>query len=343
MWRTARTTRRQFSASSSRISLKPEELDIICRKLKYRPGRDGETVNILDPYCGDGSILAELGKYLSAQGAEVCTYGVEAEKELKKKSKKITTKTVLGEYGNLRATNGTFSVLFLNPPVGGVNPIGVRREIVTFGDLTLPGKYLHTGALLICIMPVELLPSIANLLAIRFRNVELGKISDERAVIFATKTRGRTPDEKERKQKILALAENPEKIPELSPDKTHTVIPSKNPVITFRSNILDEEEMAEDIEKSSLWKKIQETITPDSHTIKAPKPLLPLNRTHIAVAAAAGVINGKAGNHYRKGITKEIVETLTVNDEDTVTRINTKRYVSRIRIFCQEGVFDLDY
>ena len=189
----------------------------------------------------------------------------------------------------------------------------------------------------------KVLKNIAQLLSIRFTDIEVGRISQDRIVIFGIRSRGRVDNElaKEQREYILALAEDPCLIGQLS-NRIYEITPTKESVNTFRSYILDDDELAEDVANSSLWSKIEDALTPQSRVVKAPKPLLPLNATHIAVAAAAGVINGRTGDHYRKGVTKEYIETMTLEEDSGYTTIETRRHISRVRIFSKDGVFDLE-
>lgn len=345
MRRSARLTRRQISTEQEReVPLTPDELNFICSKLTVKDGdknREGFKLNILDPYCGEGQVLRRLSEVLNT---EINLYGIEKDKDRRKTAKRIAKKVVLGGYGDLRATNGVFSLVFLHPPIGGKNPIGLPREAIAFGDLSLPGKYLYPGSVMVTIIHQNALRNIIQLLSIRFVDIEVGKISQDRIVIFGVRSRGRVDNEtaKEQREYLFALAEDPSLIDYLSP-KVYEITPTKDDVVTFRGYILDEEELAEDVLKSSLWAKVEEALSPESRIIKAPKPLLPLNNTHIAIAAAAGVINGKTGDHYRKGVTKEFVETMALEEDNGTMTIETKRHVSRVRIFSKDGVFDLEH
>lgn len=347
MQRSARLTRRQiFVEHEKYVPLTAEEMELICSKLAVKDIVDEECkINILYPYCGEGQMLKKISETLGAtlDANKINIYGIEKDKDKRRVAQKIAKKVVLGSYGDVRATNGVFSLIILHPPIGGKNPIGLPREAVAFGDLSLPGKYLYPGAVMVTVIHHKILKNIAQLLSIRFTDIEVGRISQDRIVIFGIRSKGRVDNElaKEQREYILALAEDPCLIGQLS-NRIYEITPTKENVTTFRSYILDDEELAEDVSKSSLWSKIEDALTPQSRVVKAPKPLLPLNTTHIAVAAAAGVINGRTGDHYRKGVIKEYIETMTLEEDSGYTTIETRRHISRVRIFSRDGVFDLE-
>ncbi len=344
MRRSARLTRRQISTEQEReVPLTQDELNLILSKLTANIEDEDEEskINILDPYCGDGHNLLSLSQSLDTN---TCLYGIERNKDKRREAKRLLDKVVLGTYGDLRVTNGVFSLVVLHPPIGGKNPVGMPRESIVFGDLSLPGKYLYPGSIMVTIIHQKVIKNIAQLLSIRFTDIEVGKISEDRVVIFGVRSKGRVENELAREQReyLFELAQEPDLIPELS-DKVYEIPPTQDDVITFRGYILDDEELAEDTADSSLWERVAEALTPESRLVEAPKPLLPLSDTHVAVAAAAGVINGRTGDHYRKGVTKEVSETISLEEDNTVTTIQTKRHVSRVRIFSKDGVFDLEH
>ena len=84
----------------------------------------------------------------------VKTYGVEPDQENRKIAKKRLTKTVHGNYHELRTTNA-FSLILANPPLGGKNAIGIPQEAIAFSDLTVPGKYVYPGSIVIFALPIS--------------------------------------------------------------------------------------------------------------------------------------------------------------------------------------------
>jgi hypothetical protein len=341
--RDVRASRRIYTRHRERkIPLSPEETRLIVQKLLPANSEEDLCANIIDPFCGNGNDLVLIADQLTGQGIKTKTYGIEEDKDQCRHAKTKITKAVIGKYEDILCTNGTFSLLFINPPTGAKNPVGIPREIIAFGDLTLPGKYLHAGAVLIFIAQREILPSLGTLLPQRFENISYFHVSQERVCIMGVRSKGRVDKElaQQQKETLLNLDEN---ILDLSEDITYRVVPSKNEVTTFRNKDPEDEELAENISYSSLWPQITEMLIPKSRLVKTPKPMLALNETRTAIAAAAGVINGRAGDHFRMGITKEIKDTIVVDDGDSVTTVETQRHVSRVRIFCQEGVYDLEY
>lgn len=324
----------------------PEEMALICKRLVLEQG----LINMMDPCAGKGEALRQAADYFKLAGAEPVTFAVELEESRYKEAKERLDKVVHGGYEGLRASNGVFSFLYLNPPYDWSFD-GIRQELVFLNDLTAPGKYLQTGAVMAFCIPATTLKYVANLIAIRFTNVKVYRFTDKnypvfkQVVLFGKRKQGRGDPEdiKVIKEMLLLMSEDPSSIPVLDQDDgwTITVPVSTGDVQLFKGENLDPEEIACDL-RSINWQKIEDLVTVKSSSkTELPKPLLPLKLAHIATAIAAGAVDGQAGDHYRRGVTKQITEFQKTEDEKNHIEIETQRFVSIIRVFSSEGVFDL--
>ena len=99
---------------------------------------------LLDPCSGTGEPAAEI-----AAAAECEAYGVEIHSGRAQFARRLLNKVISGNLFSVRARNGSFSVLFLNPPYDFESEDG--RTELSFLKHTLP--YLAPGGLLFFILP----------------------------------------------------------------------------------------------------------------------------------------------------------------------------------------------
>lgn len=336
----------------------PKEVELICKRLTVAPGA---TVNLLDPCCGEGNALKQIGEHLAGQGATVFTYGVELEETRAEKAKTMLTKVVKGGYENLRATNEVFSFMWLNPPYDNAGN-GQRMETNFLRNLTQPGKYLQPGGLLGFCIPQYVLKECAWIIGNRFQDVHVYRFTDEnypmfkQIVVFGYQAKGRVnPKEaKSTKEMLEAISTWPfEHVPTLAePDGIVFTIPTANGSVSlFRGSVLDPLEVAFDIDNSPAWKEFENLLMPENLREEATlkRPILPLKASHMGVAIASGAVGGNMTDHILVGITaKEVVDEVEheedgKNKKTTTTRL--ERYVTKIRVFSQhpgaEGVYTL--
>lgn len=179
----------------SRAALAPGESVAIAKMLSLSM-TEGERVNIFDPFCDNGSPLELIKTCLNLNNEEsIFTYGAEPEKYERKQAKRKLTKAVLGDYREVWTTSGCYSMMLVNPPTGGKNIAGIRREVSAFGDLTMPGKVLFPSAVVVYVVPHEILSMVADIASIRTENIRVYRLPDQRVtqkvVVFAQKSKGR--------------------------------------------------------------------------------------------------------------------------------------------------------
>lgn len=325
----------------------PDEIEHICRRLIPEQG----IINMLDACAGKGEALRQIADYFRSAGAEPLTFGVELEESRAKQAKTLLTKAVHGGYEGLRASNGVFSFQWLNPPYDWGTD-GLRLEQIFLADLTAPDKYMQPGGVIGFCIPANILKNVANLFAIRFQNVRVYRFTDKnypvfkQVVVFGQRRKGRNDPEqiKAFRDMLVSMSDDPQSIPIIDTDDgwTITVPVSAREVKLFRGENVDPEEVSQALNNMN-WDKIEDIITvKNTSRTELPKPLLPLKLTHIATAIAAGAVDGNAGDHYRRGVTKQVLETARTQDDKNDIEIETLRFVSQIRIFSEFGTQDLE-
>lgn len=326
----------------------PAEMAHVAARLAVEPG---SSVNLLDPCAGRGEALRQLADALAAKGAKVATYGVEIERERAEAAAQILDRVVKGGYEHLRCSRGVMSLMWLNPPYDH-NRLGGRVEVDFLWDLTAPDGYLVPGGLVMYCIPQESLAPAALLLATRLQDLAVYRFTDagypafHQVVVFGyrTKTR-RGPEARRDKERLEALARaGPEALPPLDADDgvRFSVPPAPGPVALFRGGLLDPEEIARDVAASPLWEKLPGLLVPDTGGARLRRPLLPLKLAHMALAIAAGAVDGNMGTHILEGTARKVVDRTEEDAGDGTTRVvEVERHVTTVRVFTREGVYEL--
>lgn len=328
----------------------PEEMALVCQRLRVKAGAN---LNLLDPCAGEGEALRQMAEALAQAGACPETYGVELEIERAQKAKALLGRVVKGGYEWLRASNGVFSALWLNPPYDlGAN--GERIEVTFLRDLTAPNKYLQNGGLLMLCIPQHVLAPAAPYLAIRFRDVRVYRFTDrnypvfKQVIVFGYREKMGGPEAKRTREWLQQLGQaGPEALLPLDAGDgiKFTVPAARGPVTLFRGSVFDPEEVISDVEGSGGWEEIGNMMLPAflAHRTELKNPLLPLKLPHVAIAISARAVDGNMGTHILEGVTKKVVDQQDITDEKgTTTILKTERHVTTVRVFSPEGVFDLD-
>jgi hypothetical protein len=317
---------------------------------------------MLDPCCGKGEALKQMGDHLITLGANPLMYGVELEENRAEAAKQLLNKVVKGGYETLRASNEVFSFMWLNPPYDQARN-GSRMELNFLRDLTAPSKYLQPGGLLGFCIPQYILTDCAQLLAHRFENIGVYRFTDKnfpifkQIVVFGYRMKGRGDPEKVKviKEWLTILAEcSPESLPTLdNEDGINFNIPeSAGEVKQFRGYILDPVEVAMDVDAAPTWRDFENLRLPANlrNEAKLKSPILPLKPAHMATAIAAGAVGGNMTAHILVGLTSKKTDT-SVKYEETENStsekiIFTERHVTKIRVYSQhkgaEGVSTLE-
>lgn len=322
----------------------PEEVDLICSRLRLTPGADGE-LSLLDPCCGEGEALWAMADALKAQGARVSTWGIELEKGKAEKAQKLLDRVLHCPYEDAVVSPGVFSFLWLNPPYTEVD--GQRAEYVFLRDLH---DRLVPGGLLGYCVPESVLMSfrLLTLIVAKFKPAAVYRFTPKnfsfcgQVVLFAYR-RKKSPPPKEVSAAVNALYALlvSGKISSLDvPDGRVFLVPPGGAVKSFYSTYLPAEDIRRLVKESPAWQKAEETF-PRPRGLFMKPPALPLKPAHMAVAIAAGAVGGNMGTHLLSGISKKVTVEEETPDENGVTRVTREEVKTAIRVFSPEGVFDL--
>lgn len=316
--------------------------------------KPGTLVNVLDPCCGEGEALRQIGGYLAGLGAKADTYGVEIEAGRAAVAKTKATKVLHTGYENMRASNNAFNLAYINPPYDWSSQ-KERMELIFFRDLTAPDSYIQPGALVIFCIPQYVLKDVAYLLVLRLEKIRVVRFTDQfypsfkQVFVLGYRRKSRPTEstvELRKSLEELALAD-PSFLPTVDiPGPDAFLIPAaQNAVAMFRGSVFDSTEVAQDIDNSSLWKTVENMLLPANvQDSELKRPLLPAKVAQIAVALSAGAVGGNMGNHIIRGVTKRQTDTRIEYDENgTKTTTEIQKHITVVRAFVPyEGVFDLE-
>jgi Uncharacterised methyltransferase family (DUF6094) len=314
----------------------------------------GSQLRIFDPCCGEGTALAEVKNHLTQCGSSVDAIGVEFDSERAWHAKKLLNVALHGDIHDVMVSQRSMGLLFLNPPYGDVladkagtgdRNKGDRLEMI-FCRRTF--STVQFGGVLVLIVPIYVMnEEFASLIARNFERVEIFKAPEERfkqCVVFGVKRRSDNPDASVVKRLVAANLESKiEELPEVWTKEPY-LVPAATPSEQFSlvSVRIDGPQLDAEmnrLEKHSLWPRFAAMF---GSQVQAPRrPLRDLSKWHLALALAAGQINGivrsKSGQTLLiKGDTfkskKVTVEHAEGGDgELRETRISTDTFVPTIR------------
>lgn len=272
----------------------------------------------LDPCCGCGTALKQL-----TDGMPVKTYGVELDNDRCREARKKLHRVAKGAFEATRISDSAFSLLFLNPPYDyeetDEDKISERKE-KTFLIRAVPK--LKSGGILIYIIPQNRLTNdIARILAYKFENILIYRFDDSeysayhQVVIMGKKKKiaGLDPDTEKDLVKASRAGTSLREI-DYSNNPVYSIPETEVNVPLFRSLVIDEEELFQQIKGSRLWDILQEK---DYLTIDGGKPPLPLHIGHLCLMLSAGKLDGEVGQgddlHLVKG---NVIKTIEQDEEE---------------------------
>jgi len=315
----------------------PEVVDGVRSFLRYPK----DSVNLLDPCCGEGLALNRL-----ADGANATTYGIEPDEYRAAEAKANLDHVLKCGYEDVRISNNAFSCLFLNPPYdweteGEDVPYRERTEQAF---LRGTARYLQPEGILVYIVPQHRVNEpIAKLLSYRFESFNTYRFPAKeyepyrQVVLLAV-----------RKRKPVLCGEDFERlwaIPEERLDELPHVdspvypLPPSPDVRLFRSTAVDEAELARELCGSPLWRKLSERSgNSDGHVGRPP---LPLHAGHLGLLLASGQLDGVVGEgedrHVVRGKVEKLSHTYQENEGDVVIEREVERYQVSIKVLKRDG------
>ena len=257
------------------------------------------------------------------------------------------------DYQSTRISHGAFSLLWLNPPYDWAardNEIETsERYERTFLRNCIP--YLRPGGILVYLIPQKRLDGhIARMLSYRFEDIGIFRFPEEEyrafkqlAILGVLKKKPDKDDScaeylkkcGQMKAVIPHLPQNPTRVYEVP------ISPTRASFI-FRSNRIDPEELAEEIQKHGLFDQFMEITTPLRMAEKI-RPIMPLRNGHLAQILACGLMNGVVWDKNKrnpllvKGVTKKEVRHSTEIQGDVEKHIETDQIKTLIKAFNRQG------
>lgn len=314
----------------------------------------GSRVRVLDPCCGEGVALAEFKNHLTECGASVSAYGIEFDAERAWHAKSILDRVAHADVADVFVSARSVGLLFLNPPYGNVvsdkaatgdRAKGDRLEKMFFRR-TL--SWTQFGGVMVLIIPHYVLDTeFSALIARNFELVQVFMAPEQKfkqCVIMGVKRRSDTPDPTLVKHlESVGSGTLPPELPEQWSGEPYLVPPfGEDANFAFNAIRLDGEQLEVELKRmagSTLWPQFGTTFS----SIAKPhrRPLRDLSKWHLALALAAGQINGivRAGDGRQlliKGDTfKEKATAIERSEKEDgsvqETRIATDIFVPVIR------------
>ncbi len=254
----------------------------------------GKTVRILDPCCGAGDAVAQLAESLNRPNTvPIETFGVELHKDRAEEARAILDHALASDLFRTSMANGSFGLLYLNPPYDW--DAGDEKR-VEHRFLTHCTRYLAEDGLLVFIVPRPRLAVSARYLATHYGTLRCWAFPQpereafNQVVLMGYRKADPSPNAyAEGRVREWAYGE-PEEL------RTHAY-PSYSPSITpagdilFATRTVDPAAAAREARASGLWAStaVTDALWPagDSRT----RPLMPLRRGHMAMLVAAGFLD----------------------------------------------------
>lgn len=308
-------------------------------------------VHILDPECGDGRFLYEFALLAKDMRAKLMTYGLEPNIRMSHEARKRLDRVLPGGYNFCEVSHRSFSMVYTKPRETNREE---RPADPTLAQL-LPSRekdifqrattYLQVGGVLAMQVRRSMLKELANLIAYRLDYPEIALIG-ENAMIFGVRASARRNDEETRNQ-LLAVRRWVEETADLKehiflPEATRRhALPVTNGPSLFKTSIIDPELLAESMEKSTLWRQVDEWFKPELESKH--RPPLPLHLGHIGLLLSTGLLDGRVGNHLMKGrVVKVKSERSEETDDGVEVHSQHERYKVQVRVLEADGsYFDL--
>ncbi len=296
----------------------------------------------LDPCCGEGLALAQLGN-----GTQALTYGVELDQYRASEAESRIQNVLKCGVEETRVAHQSCSLLFLNPPYDEATreedaETKTERQEKAFLRITVP--YLVPGGVLVYIIPqARLNRGISRLLASRFENIQVFRFPDpeyddfKQVMVFGVRKAENSLDE----ELALKLQNIPNRKLKPLPDKAAAryPVPLSTALKLFRSTVFDPEELEKQIAQSPLWRKLH-TMTTRNH-LQVPRPPLPLHSGHLGLLLAAGKLDGVVGEgtdrHVVKGKVTKVVSRVEEYKGDVLEQRELDRYVVSIKVLDRNG------
>ena len=222
----------------------PAHIVYLKRALRFP---EGKSVNLLDPCCGEGNALCQLGADENA-----VTYGAELDDSRAEAAQEHLDHVAMGSYYYARISRSAFHLLFLNPPYLQLYG-GARSEKRFLGESY---DHLMMGGVLVYIIPYyRLTEDVCSFLAAHFERIMAYRFCGEEfrkfrqiAVLGVRKPRAENP----RMARLLELASlSPDKLPTLDqiPPGSYPLPEAEKSVSLYQSLSREQGKLESEIEQ----------------------------------------------------------------------------------------------
>ena len=279
-------------------------LACISAALDTQPG----PIRVIDPCCGEGAALAELSHGLQEAGAEVQSFGIELDEERAWHAKQVLGTVAHADVHEVRITDRSFGLLFLNPPYGDLladragtgerEGGGRQRHEKMFARRCF--NLLQPGGVLVFIVPFTVLDEeLSQFIARHFVQVRVLMAPEQQfrqCVVLGIKRKPATPDPRlVARLQAFGRGEDPVTLPEIWTDAPY-VIPALKPQDDFSFVAVRltarqlQDELSGRLSGATLWPRFEQLLQYRLH--KPKRPLRAMSDWHIALALAAGQLSG---------------------------------------------------
>ena len=319
----------RLAPNLSKLGFYPTDLETLqCLRdiLKIEAG-----AKALDPCCGEGVALN------NAIASDVQRFGVELDEERARISKENGIRVLQGDFFDAKVGHGMFDFLLLNPPYGdlSVPENGVKRLEHKFYRKAMLS--LRIGGVVVLIVPVASLNNDREkgLIARHLSEVYIYKTMDQQfnqLVLIGRKAKQNFPN-----RDVLAVlkkaVENPEKVPSINEYQDVSVGVDSGKDLSkeiFHLVNVNPDVLKDSVKDAGHWQCMTALFSVQAQPIKP--SAMPLGDWHIALALAAGQLNGILETNDRrrffiKGATEKqysTSETIDEREESTVHKVITK-------------------
>ena len=281
-------------------------------------------VNLLDPCCGCGLALQQLGF-----GENCTTFGAEIDESRAEEAQNRLNRVGFGSFFHSRVSTNSFHAMLLNPPYlsvknqSGNNARHEKRFLVESFE-----KLMQDGLLIYIIPYYRLTEDIARILCDNFSELSIYKFIEKefdkfkQIVIFGK--RQKRIDGSGLVENLLEKVLITDNIPSLYElrAKQFSLPKKEQEVQIFKGAAFNVRELAVQLEKSDTFTNLLKNNMLDS---KEKRPLLPLKTGQIGLIGGSGLINGLvdcSNPHIIKGrVIKELVVTEVDMQQDEGGRV----------------------
>ncbi len=329
-----------------------ETLGRIIQSLKVA----GDSCNILDPCCGEGTALAEIQHHLAHLNkhapAEIRSYGVEFNGTRAWHSKEILNSCIHGDLRDVALGIRQFGLLFLNPPYGDSVSDKAQLSAPSGGRLRLEKEFyrrtvgmLQFEGVMVLIVPYYTLDEeFAKLISKHFSRVQIFMAPEQRfkqAVVFGVKHRvssnSNTVEYRATLKRLIAIGNGDVRADVLPENWAETsceqyCAPGALTKPKFVLSRLDARQLTNTIHGCpSLWGQYR-TLFSDIRGRDLKRPLCKPSKWHLSLllasGQASGVVEGSTGRRFvvRGDILKDKKRTTAEKHTgDCIERTTTSR------------------